>query len=177
MIMTQSQLVARLEGERGTLIVGIEALTDTRARKTGNPFGQIFKRVRCSGVVGADYQRAVEREAGRQGADASEFDAEPLPWGEWLIPGKVITHKGGYYLRTQYTPGQRKLHTAKVLGYFDSAGARLDLDKIKAFLPASRESAKQQDEAGLGETVQVRTYKLDSIQRIRLDGKTFKLVA
>ncbi len=158
---------------RGVLIVGIRALTNAKAKKTGNPFGDIFKDISAVGFVGVNYASAVEREGARQG-EKVEFDADPLPWGVWALPNKVIEHKGGYYLRTQSTPGQRRKQAAKVLAYRNASGHILDREKVKPFLPAVYESAKQQSE-GLTETVWVRTYAFDSIKKIRIAGVTYKL--
>lgn len=156
-------------------IVGLLALTDSRARKTGNPYGTIYKQVRAVGFVGADYELAVNREAIRQEQSAT-FQGESLPWGQWLIPHKVIQHNGKLYLRTQTTPGNRQRQAAKVICYRDTNGKFLARDDVKPFLPVVRESAKQQNETGIDKTVWVRTYAFDSIQKIRIAGTTYKLV-
>lgn len=173
--ISQNQLLEIIRDSKGALIVGLLTLTDAKARKTNNPFGQIFKQVRSVGFVGADYQKAVERESGRQLTNSNDFQSESLPWGEWLILNKVIIHKGEFYLRTQTTPNQRRKQAAKVLNYRDAGGKFLSFESIKNFLPPVYESAKQQDEAGLDKTVWVRTYKFSSIQKIRINGQTFLL--
>jgi len=38
-------------------------------------------------------------------AQNSERITGPLPWGEWLVPPWVITHKGGLYYRLYLTDG------------------------------------------------------------------------
>jgi hypothetical protein len=180
-----------LQGIKGMAIVGIEALTDARANKfarvsdedkakgikrgTPNPFGTIHKLVRTTGFVGVDYEASVNREASRQGGTAS-FDADPLPWGEWLIPSKVITHKGNLYLRTQTTPGTRRKVACKVLSYRGENGQFLSREQVKPYLPEAKESNKQQEETGITETVWVRTYAFNSIQKIRINSQTYKLI-
>jgi len=183
--LTHSQFIAKLIQHAGAAPVGIEALTDAKARKTGNPFpgGAVFKHIRAVGFVGADYGKAVQREGERQGAEgAEEFQAMPLPWGAWHAgaEGKVIAHKGGFYLRTQTTPGQRKRQPAKVLAFRDATGRFLSRDEVKPFLPAPSVSVRQ-SAAGVGEgdasaQVMVRTYSFDSIRKVRFGGKTFELV-
>lgn len=187
--LTHSQFIGLLNAHAGAAIVGIEALTDAKAlakRKdtlAPNPFPErtVLKHIRAVGFVGADYGAAVVREGERQGADASSFVADKLPWGEWHTPGKVISHKGGYYLRTQTTPGQRERQAAKLLGYRDAQGRFLAHDDVKPFLPAPTVSRKQ-TAVGVGEgdakrQVMVRTYAFDSIRKVRVNGKTFALVA
>jgi hypothetical protein len=177
--LTHKKLVEMLASMHGTAIVGLFANIDARANKTGNPFGAITKDIRAVGFVGADYGNAVKREGERQGADASSFVAGKLPWGEWHLAGKVISHKGGFYLRTQSTPGQRQRQPAKVLAYRDGNGQFVQADKVKPFLPVPSVSAKQ-SAFGIGtdakEQVHVRTYAFDSIRKIRIAGKTFELV-
>jgi len=172
--LTHSELVALLDGIKGTAIVGLTALTDAKARKTGNPFGQIFKQVRAVGFVGAEYGKAVNREAKRQGTTQS-FVANSLPWGTWLVPFKVITHNGEYYLRTQTTPGQRRKVAAKVLCYRDARGMYLPRETVKPFLPIAKESTRQQTETGIEETVWVRTYAFKSLQSVRIAGRTYNI--
>ena len=174
MKINHSQLIEILNLSKGALIVGILAHTDAKAKKTNNPYGCITKIVRAVGFVGADYQKAVIREGDRQNAIPTQFTAESLSWGEWLIPNKVITHKGNFYLRTQSTPGQRNRQPAKVLNYRAENGQYVKHEDIKQFLPVVKESAKQQF-AGLNETIFVRTYAFDSIKKIRIIGFTLEL--
>lgn len=170
-----SELVKILKKSSGAFPVGILAATDAKARKTLNPYGKIFKLVRVVGFVGASYQAAVEREAERQGADANDFQADVLPWGEWAIINKVIAHNEELYLRTQTSPSQRRNQPAKLLMYLTENGQPIEKEKIKHFLPEVRESAKQQDEAGLQSTIWIRTYKFSSIKKIRINGETYWL--
>jgi hypothetical protein len=170
--LTHVELINALQTLRGTAIVGLLALTDARARK--NSLGQIFKQVRAVGFVGANYESAVNREATRQGGDEN-FESGKLPWGNWLVPNKVIEHKGVYYLRTQSTPGQRRFSPARVLSYRNSEGQFLSPEIVKPLLPEKVESKKQQIATGIEKTVWVNTYKFDSIQKIRIAGQTYRL--
>ena len=174
--MTYSELVKRVS-RPGAVMVGLSTLTDAKARKTGNTIGTIFKQSRGVGIVGADYENAVRREGERQGAnEAAEFKAESRPWGEWLVPSKVATHKGRLYLRTQSAPRQRKVSPWKVRAYRDASGKFLSPDAVKPFLPEKTDSARQ-TEVGLQAKIEVREFAFDSIQKVRIDGKTFELVA
>lgn len=161
----------------GSMPVGILAVTDTRSRKTGNPWRTVFKTVRAVGWVGARYAAAVRREGDRQGADASAFQAASLPWGQWDVPGKVIAHKGAYYLRTQATPGMRRQQPARVLGYHAAdSGETLTREQVAPFLPVESGSAKQAA-AGLSdnprEQIWVGTYAFASLRKVRIAGRTY----
>ena len=179
--LTHSQFIQILTSRKGAAIVGVEALTDAKARKTGNPHGAIFKHVRAVGFVGADYERSVQREGARQDAPAAaSFEAMSLPWGEWHLAGKVISHKGAFYLRTQSTPGQRNRQPARLLSYRDAKGLFLSKEAVRPFLPAPSVSARQAA-VGIGNDasaqVAVRTYAFASIRKVRVNGETFKLIA
>lgn len=174
--INHSQLLELVKNQSGAKPVGFTALTDAKARKTGNPFGLIYKQIRAVGFVGADYQKAVQREASRQNVNGESFQADSLPWGEWLVPNKVISHKGSLYLRTQTTPGQRKRQAARLLAYRGADGRFLSPDAVKPFLPPANDSAKQ-SAIGLEGKVMVRTYAFASLQKVRINGRTYQVKA
>jgi len=171
--LTHGQLAAMVSGFPGAVAVGLETATDARCRKTGNPYGKVLKICRGVAFTGADYASAVIREGSRQGLAAS-CQAESLPWGEWLVPGKVISNKGKLYLRIQFTPGQRRVRQMRVVRYLAGNGLAVSFHDIKDFLPPVKESNRQQA-AGLGETIQVRTIAFDSIRKMRIGGVTYKI--
>lgn len=172
--ITHKELASLLASVPGAMPVGIDAETDAKARKTGNPYGAIRKRVRAVGFVGADYVTGLVREGARQGVDTSGFQGDALPWGEWLTVGKVITHKGQFYLRTQTSPGQRNRQPAKVLAYLGQNGETLTKEQVDPFLPQETVSAKQ---VAIGidaeKQVKVRTYAFASIRKVRVAGQSF----
>lgn len=185
--LSYQQLLRWLVNTNGMIIVGLHCLVDARARKTNNPYGTITKRVRTVGFVGADYGLAVNREALRQGA-SPVFQSDPLPWGEWLIPHKVITHNGKLYLRTQTIPGNRRKQPAKVVAYYSTLHPTRTLtrEQVQPWLPAPTESRKQSAIGLVSHSrftddthnqVWVRIYAFDSIRKIRINGNTYKLVA
>lgn len=177
--LTHSQLVQILAQSKGAMPVGILAITDAKAKKTGNPYGVILKTSRSVGFVGANYEKAVRREGERQGSENAEnFVAQPRPWGQWLIPNKVAENKGKFYLRTQSTPGQRERSRAKILNYRAEDGKFVSFEDVKPFLPAGSYSQRQASVGieGEGQQVDVREFGFDSIQLLRIQGRTFKLV-
>lgn len=175
--ITHKELASLLASVPGAMPVGIDAETDAKARKTGNPYGTIKKRIRAVGFVGADYVTGLVREGARQGVDATEFQVDSLPWGEWLTVDKVIVHKGAFYLRTQTSPGQRNRQPAKVLAYLGENGETLTKEQVDPFLPRETVSAKQ---AAIGidaaKQVKVRTYAFASLRKVRVAGQSFVVV-
>lgn len=180
--LTHSQFISLLRGKHGALPVGIRATTDAKLRKTGNPHIGVTKDIRAVGFVGADYERAVQREgvARQQQGDADAFKASARQWGAWVegLECKVAAHNGRFYLRTQTTPGMRRRQPARVLGYKDAQGHALTLSDIAPWLPAKSVSAKQ-SAVGMDAPMQVdvREYAFDSIKVVRVGGRTYKLIA
>jgi len=164
------------EAVTGSMPVGILAVTDARTKKTGNPFGKVEKTVRAVGWVGASYVRGVNRELSRQGVEEPAFRSQPLPWGEWDIPGKVIAHKGALYLRTQATPGMRRKAPARVLAYHAENGQQVTREQVAPFLPVATGSSKQ-EAAGMAadpaEQIWVGTYAFASLRKVRIAGRTY----
>lgn len=170
-----------LENQKGNVIVGIDALTNARAKKTGNPFQKVEKLSRFVGFVGMDYQKAVNKELQGTG-ERADFEAKPLQWGEWRMKEdgkpsrKIITHKGGLYVATTTSRKIRKNRKPKVQFYAD--GLPVDKKEIADFLP-KKSPSKRQVEAGLDhpEThVERRTFSLASIKRARMNGKNYAIV-
>jgi hypothetical protein len=172
--ITHKELASLLASKPGAMPIGIDAETDAKAKKTGNPYGSIRKRVRAVGFVGANYVTGLVREGARQGVDATSFEGDALPWGEWLTVGKVIVHKGQFYLRTQTSPGQRDRQPAKVLAYLGENGETLTKEQVDPFLPRETASAKQSAVGIAGDKqVKVRTYAFASLRKVRVAGQSF----
>ena len=178
--LTYSALVEMLESIKGVAIVGLLAITDARLLKTGNMLAMpVSKLSRVVGFVGANYGAAVNREANRQGGQAEFVSAGLAAWQVWALAGKVIAHKitGKLYLRTQSTPGQYKRQPVRLLAYLDAQGKEVSKEDVEKFLPTRSESAKQQAQTGIERTVRVNDYAFESIRRIRINGKSYNLVA
>ena len=82
-------------------INGFASLTivKTDLVKKSCPIANITERVQYSHIaIGTSYENAVNNRNERTNGNR-DFVAEPLAWGEWYIPNKVISHKGSFYLR------------------------------------------------------------------------------
>jgi len=182
--ISQEKFVALLEALKGATVIGIEAKTDTGARKTDNPYPEklILKKTRLAAMLGANYERAVNSELLSTGAGAPEFKSAGLPlWAESVIPGKVVRHKtnGTLYITTLSRPGSRKVSPVKLLGYFDKFGNPIAKPDAEKLITPKKESAKQAS-AGLdGKEKQVRynLYKLESLLKVRVSGINYSLTA
>lgn len=174
--LTYADLIKALETP-GCRIAALETLTDARLLKTGNTLGDVFKKSRVVAMVGAKYEDSVNRQHMREHAEQGFFRADTLPRlnDRWLVPNKVIINDetGTLYLRTQTTPGQRKVRPAKV-AYVNADGRLLSRETVAPFLPKKHGNAKQEAYGVQGE-IMVRDYKFSSIMRLRLNGETVAL--
>jgi hypothetical protein len=169
--ITPAELVEKIKAINGNVFVTLETITDAKAKKTGNPFGTILKQSIAHVAIGHNYQNAVNAQGKREeNENAGEFVAQPLPWGEWLVPNRLIGHKGEIYVRTQTNPSVRFGRPAKVQ-YRDTEGKFLSREAVKPHLPVKAESARQAAFGNEGK-IEVRTLKLSSIRRIRIAGET-----
>lgn len=179
--LTHGKLVALLQGLPGTVFASMVSVTDARLLKTNNPLALPVLKISFvrNVTIGADYEKAVNREAIRQDCSPT-FTSGALPKNRtWLVYGKVLeseTAPGTYYLRTQSTPGQRRTSQAKILGYRQANGEKATRSQVAPFLPKVYESAKQQAQTGIDLTIQPRDYLFTSIALIKISGQTYEIV-
>ena len=162
--LSHSDFLSILRGKMGTLIIGLQTVTSPEVKK-GGP-ADVLKFSQGKIVVGASYQNAVRA----QGAES--FESASLPWGEWLIPKKVISHKGEFYL------AHVRRNSPPLKSYFTSKGETIAKADVAPFLRKVYEN-KRQAEAGVTGKKQVdfKPIKFSSIKTIKYGGKLFELVA
>jgi hypothetical protein len=179
--ITHKELASLLASKPGAMPIGIVSRTDSDARKTGNPYGKVYKLAKGAVWTGTKYQDGVNTEAVRQGL-APTFEAGPLPdWQEWVTPNKVIRNKktGGLMLRTQSQPNQRKMHSFRVTGYETESGVPVPVDAIKPFLPVPSSSRKQEAIGMVGVEKQTapRNYNFSSLLVVRIRGVRYQVIS
>ena len=171
-INNTTDLLNILNGISNGTFVGVHSLTEPKMRKTGNPFnGHLVQKMSVQTLQwGYNYENAVNN---RIDGD-KEFVAEPLKWGEWLVPNKVITHKGNLYARFYKVDNEN----CKVNTYYLIDGVIADDEQektIKSFLIAPSESARQA-EVGLTEhQVKPRDFKFSSIIGLSCKGEMYNV--
>jgi len=176
--INQAQLVEILGARKGNIFAQVLSLTDSKARKTGNPYGVILKRSAASVSIGTDYERAVNTTAEREGnANAGTFKAESI-WngkGEHLVPNKIVRHveTGRLYLYCQASDKQINAFPPSVT-YETLQGETLTREQVEPFLPSKSPSAKQAEFGNESER-QVRLIALDNVQAIAMHGEVYVL--
>ena len=134
-----------------------------------NPYnGKLKSITTMSGIqIGANYENAVNNRT-----EEREFVAESLPWGEWMRPNYLISHKGNVYLRAYKT----KASDTKVAYYEDNVLVedKATLSDINKNIRTNGES-KRQSEIGIDEKDQVKpfTVNIANITSAVIDGVTY----
>ena len=150
---------------KGTTIVSFDSVTEPKMRKTNNPFfGNVLKASKVNGMMGFDYEKAVNRVAEKEGAEARE--AKPRAWGKVTEDKLFVEHKGASYLRVMVRS------TGKPVYFFKDSGEEITgsvLEEVKSFMPVSKKSSTQADLEG--EVIE-RTYKIENVKELRFKGMT-----
>lgn len=158
----------------GASFVGLdtETVCELKGGK-GNPFkGRVTKRMEGASVMvfqnkkSSSYANMVERRLIAEGKDPKSFQLQPRKWGNRIPETPFIEHfKDGkicYYLEVIF------LKSGKVTYLVD--GVPTDPSTIQG-LETEREESKQ---GGLDNKVIIRSFKLESITALRIDGTEYK---
>lgn len=172
--LTHEQFTAYLASVKGCQFINIWTITEPDMYLKDNPFkGRVQKVSATHMQFGYCYQNAVNNRLEKVGCEG-DFVAEPLPWGEWVLPNKVITHKDTLYLRTYNVKG------AKPRSFFFLDGRLATQEQYaefsKFFKPVKSASNKQTEKGLTENQVKVKNYKFASILRLSMNGDIITLV-
>jgi len=125
--------------------------------------------------IGFEYEKSVNNRLDKEGKE-KDFEAQGLPWGEWLPGSKIIithTDKSGnfnYYLRLTYLNANDKASKA-LFHYEDGTHVKTELiDTLKnGFLPVKSKSKTQNTD----NEVKVNAIKVAGIITLKFAGKTY----
>lgn len=172
--ITLAQLTDKLRAIRGARPITITALTDARARKTGNPYAEVLKLARVNGIVNVDYSAAVERQQARDEQPVG-FAARPHAWGDRVDETPLRAHRETGKLYLTIKP-QRVVDKPVYFGRNPTSGALVSVPKatVEPFLPAKRSNAAAQ---GVEHEVFSRDYALSGIVSAVIDGETYRIRA
>ncbi len=152
--------------------IELVSLTEVKMNKTGkdengnkipNPyFGCIQKRSHVVGEIKYNYMDLVNRQRINEGKEATFVPSERV-WGD--SDGALVSKPdGAIYLNVRVIKSNKT-------DYFYN-GNPIEKSKIEAFLPSSNSSSSKEKQ-GVKEEIIVRTYKLASIQQIKLGATMY----
>lgn len=157
----------------GTSFIGIDTLTvpqvnKTIDRKEPNPhYGRVTKRMSGASVMvfqnksGSAYGAMVERRLKKEGKDPASFELQPRKWGERLTGTPFVEHNDQLYLEVIF------LKPGKVEYMID--GKVVPKDSIIGL----RDRAMDPEQGGLEDKVVIRTFKVDSLERITINKTAY----
>ena len=168
---TNTTFANAIAEQKSHTFVSVVYENEVKMNKRGNPYyGRVTKRVSAQMSFCYSYENACNNRC----TDGVTFVADSLPWGEWLMPNKVIKHKEEIYIRL-YDINGRKPHT----DYFvDGKPCTMEqYREFAGFLPKSRVVSEKQSEHGIDAERQVypRAIKVTSIREFTMNGVTYKM--
>lgn len=175
MQLTQDQLKHTITEISGATFAQIQMRTEPKMRKTGNPFMGRVEKISTSNVtLGAIYENSVNRQSGREdNPKKGDFKAQSLQWGEWLIPNKIITHKGKLYLRAQVNAHMVPDVEFEIDGKPVTGPRKFYME---SFIQTRKPSKRQTEEQGNEKEVKPFTVAFDNIETIKEGGTVYQIV-
>jgi len=107
------------------------------------------------------YDNMVKRRLLSEGKDPDLFKLSPRAWGTRLQGTPLVEHKGALYLEVIFLASGKTSYTLD--------GQPIDKDDIEG-LDSNKEEGRQ---GGLDDKVIIRTFKLDSVDRIKIGDKQY----
>lgn len=163
------KLIAALLQVQGSSIASIDATTAV-ALKGGkkNPHqGRITKKARGARIMlftntnHNAYKAMVERRLVAEGKNASDFQLSPRPWGQRIAETPFVENKDTLYVEAVF------LSAPTEVTYL------LDGQPIaKSDIQGLEEKREEGEQGGLENKVIIRTYKLESIDALRMGANS-----
>ena len=169
--ISESDLVAYLSGLKGSAIIGLTVRTDARLKKTGNPFGVVWKVSKVSVLVNFHYDAGVVRRLEAEGKDPNDFirgeswHVAVLTDDGKLTPFCIHPKTGELYIRCQLRGRGETTYFAEATGH------ELTKADIEAFLPKKSNYSNQ----GLDNPLEFLTYKLASVVEVVINGERWEV--
>jgi len=110
------------------------------------------------------YDKMVKRRLEKEGKNPETFELQPRKWGKRIPNTPLIEHKGELYLEVIF------LKSGKSIYLLD--GKPIDKNEIVGL---KESNISEESQAGLSDKVIIRTFKLDSIKRLKIGGREFKI--
>jgi hypothetical protein len=165
--MEYDKLKSVIDQVRGTTFAGMDTVTEVKlkggkknpmqgrvTKVTRGANTMVFSTTQCSA-----YEDMVKRRMVKEGLDPDTFTVQKRKWGTRVGHTPFIEHNGTKYLECFFiSPGKTE---------YQLDGTPIDPSEIQG-LPDTKPSESSQ--GGIEDKVVVRTFKLDSIQAIRIGG-------
>lgn len=163
-MVKKEELMAALKKLNGCSIGSIDTLTEVKLTggKKNPQQGRITKKVTGGNVMffcniaSNAYQNMVKRRLEAEGKNPENFELKPRVWGERVPTTPFVMHKGEIYVEAIF------LKSPKSVEYFLDGAPIAKADVI------GLDDKGESEQGGLDNKVIIRTYKLASIQKIKM---------
>jgi len=167
-------LISLVEGVKGCKFADITYFADGGIPQKVLGKGVIVSKiVRTNCQLNYSYEKAVNNRLEKQG-DERVFVAQSLPWGEWLVPNKIITHNGTLYLR-YYDVANAE---TKSLWFVNGRPATAEeFAKILEYLREKKAKSENKTQTAVGlveNQVKPKVVKFENIMRLVVNGKEWQ---
>lgn len=167
-------IIANLKGcQFATIAYSSDAVSNNKKLQGGkkNPYYNRVVTITeiASAQIGKNYENAVNNRTAER-----DFEAEALPWGEWIRPNYLIGHKGATYLRAY------KCKTTKTSKKFYLDGKAVTDGKVEKEIQANfreHSESKRQSDAGIAVEDQVKPFNVNvtNIVFATINGTTYQV--
>lgn len=184
--ISKAELQNILESINGETTITLVTKGEAKLNKTDNPFYEkqgrtwvakdIVEKISTSEYAfGGSYEERVNEALVADGS-VGDFKTASLPWGEWIVEGKTISHNGKVYARCYIVEGTSNVVSVEYTVNGKPATEK-QIEAIKQFTPEKKQSAKQ-EAAGLerGKQVIPNNIDLDKVVSAVIDGVDYEIV-
>lgn len=169
--MNLETLQEALNSVHGASFLGIDTITVPKLKGgKKNPMKDKVQKV----TVGANtmvftnqnsngYENMVKRRLEDEGIDPESFTLGERKWGTRIANTPIIEHNGNYYLETIFiSPGK---------SHYELEGEVIEKDDVEGL---EDKKVSEESQGGVEKKVIIRTFKLDSITAIRVNGGEYR---
>lgn len=149
--------------------VSAKTITTPQMNSHNNPYYNRVSKVNEEVFMfGAIYQHRVNNERMRENKE-TDFELSHLPFGQWIVPNKVLFNKGNFYVRVNKMP----INSCKKTHYYidGKLATEKEMAELKKFLPKRNPNLSQ----GVKHNVIVLNYNLSNIKEWTMNGETYEI--
>jgi len=165
--MRKIDFVDTILRKKGATFITFSAVTEVKMNKSvvlngtkqTNPFyARVAKESTVNAQINFNYENAVNNRREKEGSER-DFQTAGLRWGNKNSNNSIVYNNGQWYLQVRVL----KVYSTK---YFVD-NKETPKSEIEQYLPVRKEGSGRQ---GVENEIIIRTYKLDNITSITIDG-------
>ena len=159
----EQDLINSISSLEGCKFAHVVTETSVKIPKKYGIVGEVTKVTDKMVQLNYNYERAVNNRLQKEGKEPN-FTAQSLPWGEWLLPNKIIVHKGSAYLRMYDFKGGVKSKSYYIDG---NLATTEEIKVIKAYEESKNKPSNTQQ--GLENEVKPTVVNINSLISLKCD--------